>query len=71
MPDIIRRLANNPSPELLISQSSLSNSSLSRKGRGEIISQLILNPYIYHNIDLDGYIEWDDEWNILEVNYEK
>lgn len=33
--------------------------------------EYINNPYKYHNIDLDGYIEWDDEWNILEVNYEK
>ena len=31
--------------------------------------QLINNPYQYHNIDLDGYIEWDEEWNI--INYEK
>lgn len=29
--------------------------------------QLINNPYKYHNIDLDGYIEWDEEWNILKV----
>lgn len=31
--------------------------------------QLILNPYKYHNIDLDGFIEWDEEWNI--ISYEK
>lgn len=29
--------------------------------------QLINNPYKYHNIDLDGYIEWDNEWNIVKV----
>ncbi len=33
--------------------------------------EYINNPYKYHNIDFDGFIEWDDEWNILEVNYEK
>lgn len=31
--------------------------------------RLINNPYHYHNIDLDGFIEWDEEWNI--INYEK
>lgn len=29
--------------------------------------QYIKNPYNYHEIDLPGHIEWDDEWNILEV----
>lgn len=29
----------------------------------------INNPYIYHNIDLDGEIIWDDDFNILEVKY--
>jgi len=27
----------------------------------------IENPYIYHNIDIDGKIEWDDEFNIISV----
>lgn len=27
------------------------------------------NPYNYHNIDLDGEIIWDDDFNILEVKY--
>lgn len=31
--------------------------------------EYINNPYKYHNIDLDGYVEWDEEWNI--INYEK
>lgn len=30
--------------------------------------QLINNPYKYHNIDLNGFVEWDENWNILEVN---
>ena len=29
--------------------------------------EYINNPYKYHNIDLDGYIEWDDNWNIVKV----
>ena len=29
--------------------------------------EYINNPYKYHNIDLKGSIEWDDEWNILKV----
>lgn len=29
--------------------------------------EYINNPYKYHNIDLDGYIEWDDSWNILNI----
>jgi N-acetylglucosamine-6-phosphate deacetylase len=33
--------------------------------------EFINNPYKYHNIDLQGYIEWDKDWNILKVNYEK
>lgn len=27
----------------------------------------ILNPYNYHNIDLDGCIEWDDNFDIIDV----
>lgn len=27
--------------------------------------EYINNPYNYHNIDLDGYIEWDEDWNII------
>lgn len=33
--------------------------------------EYINNPYKYHNIDLSGFVEWDENWNILEVNYEK
>lgn len=29
--------------------------------------EFINNPYRYHNIDLKGSIEWDDDWNILNV----
>ena len=29
--------------------------------------QLIDNPYKYHNIDLSGYIEWDEDYNIDKV----
>lgn len=31
--------------------------------------EYINNPYKYHNINLDGFVEWDEEWNI--INYEK
>ena len=58
----------NPSPEFVNSHSSLTNSTHSYKGRGEIVSQLIQNPYNYHNIDLGGSIEWDEDFNIIKVN---
>ena len=29
--------------------------------------EYINNPYKYHNIDLKGSVEWDEEWNVLEV----
>ena len=29
--------------------------------------EYINNPYDYHNINLNGYIEWDDEWNITNI----
>lgn len=29
--------------------------------------QFIENPYIYHNVNLNGYIEWDENWNIEKV----
>lgn len=31
--------------------------------------QYIENPYNYHNIDLDGSIEWDEDWNIQRISY--
>lgn len=31
-------------------------------------SQYIENPYNYHNIDLPGSIEWDDEFNIITTD---
>lgn len=30
--------------------------------------QYIENPYNYHEINLNGSVEWDDEWNIIDVN---
>ena len=30
--------------------------------------QYIENPYIYHNIEPKGSIEWDDDFNILKIN---
>ena len=32
------------------------------------VTQLITNPYNYHNIDIDGSIEWDEDFNIIKVN---
>lgn len=29
--------------------------------------QYIENPYKYHNVVLPGYIEWDEQWNIVDV----
>lgn len=29
--------------------------------------EYINNTYKYHNIDLQGHIEWDDEWNITNI----
>ena len=71
IPKIIKRLMDgifNSSPEFVNSHSSLTNSPLSYKGQGEIVSQLIQNPYNYHNIDLGGSIEWDEDFNIIKVN---
>lgn len=31
--------------------------------------EYINNPYKYHNIDLKGSIEWDEDWNIIKVNF--
>ena len=31
--------------------------------------EYINNPYIYHNIDIYGEIEWDNDWNILNIKY--
>ncbi len=28
--------------------------------------EYINNPYNYHNIDIEGFIEWDNDWNILD-----
>ena len=35
--------------------------------KGFMNFEYINNPYSYHNINLDGKIIWDDEFNILEV----
>ncbi len=32
------------------------------------ISQLIQNPYDYHNVDLEGSVEWDNDWNVIKVH---
>ena len=32
------------------------------------LNQLIKNPYNYHGINLDGSIEWDEDFNIIKVN---
>ncbi len=29
--------------------------------------EYINNPYKYHNIDIEGFIEWDDDWNIKRI----
>lgn len=29
--------------------------------------EYINNPYRYHSIDINGFVEWDDEWNIKDV----
>ena len=34
---------------------------------GKHISRLINNTHDYHNTDLNGEIEWDDNWNIKEI----
>lgn len=56
LPAIIKRLAHSKI---------LSNDSTERNKQ---INTLIGNPYIYNNIHLDGYVEWDDEWNIVDVH---
>ncbi len=32
------------------------------------ISQLIQNPYDYHNVELEGSVEWDNGWNVIKVH---
>lgn len=29
--------------------------------------EYINNPYKYHNIDIEGFIEWDNDWNIKRI----
>lgn len=57
LPEIIKRLGISKAPFV--------------KGglRGDFITRLIENPYIYHSIELEGSIEWDDAWNIVSVNF--
>ena len=31
--------------------------------------EYINNPYKYHNIDIQGSIEWDKDWNIIKINF--
>lgn len=58
IPKIIKRLMNTI----------FRTSTLSTTNREKILSQLVLTPYSYHNIDLDGSIEWDEDFNIAKVN---
>ena len=59
IPKIIKRLMNTI----------FRTSTLSTTNREKILSQLVLTPYSYHNIDLDGSIEWDEDFNIAKVNF--
>ncbi len=36
--------------------------------KGMFNMQYIDNPYEYHNIEPDGYLEWDEEFNIIKVH---
>jgi len=56
LPAIIKRLAHSK----ILSDDSTE--------RNKQINTLIGNPYTYNNIHLDGYVEWDDEWNIVDVH---
>lgn len=59
IPKIIKRLMNTI----------FRTSTLSTTDREKILSQLVLNPYSYHSIDLDGSIEWDEDFNIAKVKF--
>lgn len=59
IPKIIKRLMNTI----------FRTSTLSTTNREKMLSQLVLNPYSYHNIDLGGSIEWDEDFNIAKVNF--
>ena len=59
IPKIIKRLMNTI----------FRTSTLSTTDREKMLSQLVLTPYSYHNIDLDGSIEWDEDFNIANVNF--
>lgn len=58
IPKIMKRLMNTI----------FRTSTLSTTNREKMLSQLVLTPYSYHNIDLDGSIEWDEDFNIAKVN---
>ncbi len=58
IPKIIKRLMNTI----------FRTSTLSTTDREKMLSQLVLTPYSYHNIYLDGSIEWDEDFNIAKVN---
>lgn len=57
IPKIIKRLMNTI----------FRTSTLSTTDREKMLFQLVLNPYSYHNIDLGGSIEWDEDFNIAKV----
>ena len=35
--------------------------------KGLLNTQYIENPYLYHNINIDGQLEWDEDFNIISV----
>lgn len=59
IPKIIKRLMNTI----------FCTSTLSTTDREKMLSQLVLTQYSYHNIDLGGSIEWDEDFNIAKVNF--
>ena len=59
LPAIIKRLAHS---KILSTDPAEINAKL---------THLISNPYKYHNIKLDGYVEWDNDWNITNVHIGK
>lgn len=59
IPKIIKRLMNTI----------FRTSTLSTTDREKMLSQVVLTPYSYHNIDLNGSIEWDEDFNIAKVYF--
>lgn len=38
--------------------------------KGLFNPEYLKNPYVYHNIESQGEILWDENWNIVEIRYE-